>query len=132
MPQECMRVRVFLTASTVSTGSPVKGLRPPLAKVAAITAPDSAVISMEHNCGRSSSDIKGKKQNSKLKGKFVFLWQVFGTKYNETVRIGEGILKHTYLKVKIQGLVQFVVLREAFVFPHEIGEGEVTVGTFLL
>ena len=50
MPQECISDSVFLTASELTAFSPVVGQIPPLAKVAAITAPDSAVTSMAHSC----------------------------------------------------------------------------------
>lgn len=49
MPQECMRLRVFRTASVLSTRSPVVGQMPPLASVAAMALPDSQVTSMEHS-----------------------------------------------------------------------------------
>lgn len=49
MPQECIRLRVFLTASALRTSSPVMGQIPPLAKVAAITLPDSQVTSREQS-----------------------------------------------------------------------------------
>lgn len=49
MPQECMRLSVFLTASGLSTRSPVIGQRPPLARVAAMTLALSHVTSMEHS-----------------------------------------------------------------------------------
>lgn len=49
MPQECMRLRVFRTASGLSTRSPVIGQKPPLARVAAMTLALSHVTSMEHN-----------------------------------------------------------------------------------
>lgn len=49
MPQECMRQRVFLTASPLNTCSPVIGQIPPLARVAAMTLPDSQLASMEHS-----------------------------------------------------------------------------------
>jgi len=51
MPQECMRLRVLRTASALSTLSPVMGQIPPLARVAAMTLPDSQVTSTEHSCG---------------------------------------------------------------------------------
>ena len=50
MPQEYMSESVFLTASPARTRSPVMGQMPPLARVAAITAPLSAVHSTEHIC----------------------------------------------------------------------------------
>ena len=50
MPQECMSDRVFWTATGDRTLSPVVGQIPPLARVAAITAPDSAVTSIEQSC----------------------------------------------------------------------------------
>ena len=50
MPQECMRDKVFWTATGDRTLSPVVGHIPPLASVAAITAPDSAVTSTEQSC----------------------------------------------------------------------------------
>ena len=49
MPQECMRDNVSRTDGALITLSPVIGQIPPLARVAAITAPESAVISTEHN-----------------------------------------------------------------------------------
>lgn len=49
MPQECIRLRVFLTASGLSTRSPVIGQVPPFAKVAAMTLALSLVTSMEHS-----------------------------------------------------------------------------------
>lgn len=49
MPQECIRLSVFLTASGLSTRSPVMGQRPPLARVAAMTLALSHVTSMEHS-----------------------------------------------------------------------------------
>ena len=49
MPQECIRESVFCTATADRTLSPVVGQIPPLASVAAITDPLSAVTSMEHN-----------------------------------------------------------------------------------
>lgn len=49
MPQECMRLRVFRTASGPSTRSPVIGQKPPLARVAAMTLALSQVTSMEHS-----------------------------------------------------------------------------------
>lgn len=49
MPQECMRLSVFLTASGLSTRSPVIGQKPPLARVAAMTLALSHVTSMEHS-----------------------------------------------------------------------------------
>lgn len=51
MPQECIRLRVFLTASGLSTRSPVIGQIPPLARVAAMTLALSQVTSIEHSCG---------------------------------------------------------------------------------
>lgn len=51
MPQECMRLRVLRTASALSTLSPVMGQIPPLARVAAMTLPDSQVTSTEHSYG---------------------------------------------------------------------------------
>lgn len=51
MPQECMRLRVLRTASALSTHSPVMGQIPPLARVAAMTLPDSQVTSTEHSYG---------------------------------------------------------------------------------
>lgn len=56
MPQECMRLRVLRTASALSTLSPVMGQIPPLARVAAMTLPDSQVTSTEHSYG----DERGK------------------------------------------------------------------------
>ena len=50
MPQECINDKVFWTATEDKTLSPVVGQIPPFAKVAAITAPESAVTSIEHNC----------------------------------------------------------------------------------
>lgn len=49
MPQECIRLSVFRTASGLSTRSPVIGQKPPLARVAAITLALSQVTSMEHS-----------------------------------------------------------------------------------
>lgn len=49
MPQECIRLRVFRTASGLSTRSPVIGQKPPLARVAAMTLALSQVTSMEHS-----------------------------------------------------------------------------------
>lgn len=49
MPQECIRLSVFLTASGLSTRSPVIGQKPPLARVAAMTLALSHVTSMEHS-----------------------------------------------------------------------------------
>ena len=49
MPQLCMRLSVFLTASPERTTSPVSGQMPPLASVAAMTDADSAVTSIEHS-----------------------------------------------------------------------------------
>jgi len=49
MPQECMRLRVFRTASGLNTRSPVIGQKPPLASVAAMTLALSQVTSMEHS-----------------------------------------------------------------------------------
>lgn len=49
MPQECIKLSVFRTASGLSTLSPVIGQKPPLASVAAITLADSQVTSMEHS-----------------------------------------------------------------------------------
>ena len=49
IPQEYMRLSVFLTASALSTSSPVIGQIPPLANVAAMTLPDSHVTSIEHS-----------------------------------------------------------------------------------
>lgn len=49
MPQECIRLSVFLTASGLSTRSPVIGQMPPLARVAAMTLALSQVTSMEHS-----------------------------------------------------------------------------------
>lgn len=57
MPQECMRLRVFRTASALSTLSPVMGQMPPLARVAAMTLPDSQVTSTEHSYGNER--VKG-------------------------------------------------------------------------
>lgn len=51
MPQECMRLRVLRTASALRTLSPVMGQMPPLARVAAMTLPDSQVTSTEHSYG---------------------------------------------------------------------------------
>lgn len=52
MPQECIKLRVFRTASGLRTLSPVMGQKPPLARVAAITLADSQVTSMEHSLGK--------------------------------------------------------------------------------
>lgn len=49
MPQECIRLKVFLTASGLSTRSPEIGQMPPLASVAAMTLALSQVTSMEHS-----------------------------------------------------------------------------------
>lgn len=49
MPQECIRLRVFLTASGLSTRSPEIGQMPPFARVAAMTLALSQVTSMEHS-----------------------------------------------------------------------------------
>lgn len=49
MPQECIKLSVFRTASGLRTLSPVIGQKPPLANVAAITLADSQVTSMEHS-----------------------------------------------------------------------------------
>ena len=49
MPHECIRLSVFLTASGLSTRSPVIGQMPPLARVAAMTLALSQVTSMEHS-----------------------------------------------------------------------------------
>ncbi len=49
MPQECIRLNVFLTASGLSTRSPVIGQMPPLARLAAMTLALSQVTSMEHS-----------------------------------------------------------------------------------
>lgn len=49
MPQECIRLNVFLTASGLRTRSPVIGQKPPLARVAAMTLALSHVTSMEHS-----------------------------------------------------------------------------------
>lgn len=49
MPQEYIRLKVFLTASGLSTRSPVIGQKPPLASVAAMTLALSHVTSMEHS-----------------------------------------------------------------------------------
>lgn len=49
MPQECMRLRVLRTASALRTLSPVMGQIPPLARVAAMTLPDSQVTATEHS-----------------------------------------------------------------------------------
>lgn len=38
----------------------------------------------------------------------------------------------TDLKIKVKGLVEAGALREALVFPHEVGQSEVAVGAFLL
>lgn len=51
MPQECIRLRVFRTASGLSTRSPVIGHMPPLARVAAMTLALSQFTSMEHSWG---------------------------------------------------------------------------------
>ena len=50
MPQECMSVNVSLTDCEVQTLSPVIGQNPPLASVAANTAPESLVTSTEQSC----------------------------------------------------------------------------------
>lgn len=49
MPQECIRLRVFRTASGLRTRSPVIGQKPPLAKVAAMTLALSQVTSIEQS-----------------------------------------------------------------------------------
>ncbi len=49
MPHECMRLKVFRTASALRTRSPVIGQIPPLARVAAMILPDSQVTSMEQS-----------------------------------------------------------------------------------
>lgn len=59
MPQECMRLRVLRTASALSTLSPVMGQMPPLARVAAMTLPDSQVTSTEHSYGERSKGSVG-------------------------------------------------------------------------
>lgn len=57
MPQECIRLNVFLTASGVSTRSPVIGQMPPLARVAAMTLALSQVTSMEQSWGVTQRTI---------------------------------------------------------------------------
>lgn len=57
MPQECIRLNVFLTASGLSTRSPVIGQKPPLARVAAMTLALSHVTSMEHSW-RATQNIR--------------------------------------------------------------------------
>lgn len=57
IPQECMRLSVFRTASELRTRSPVIGQIPPLARVAAIMLPDSQVTSMEQSCHRKSLSV---------------------------------------------------------------------------
>ena len=52
MPQECIRLKVFRTASGLRTRSPVIGQKPPLARVAAMTLALSQVTSMEHSWWR--------------------------------------------------------------------------------
>lgn len=59
MPQECMRLRVLRTASALSTLSPVMGQIPPLARVAAMTLPDSQVTSTEHSYG-DTAEVRGR------------------------------------------------------------------------
>lgn len=49
MPQECIKLKVFRTASGLRTLSPVIGQKPPLARVAAITLADSQVTSIEQS-----------------------------------------------------------------------------------
>lgn len=49
IPQECIRLSVFLTASALRTRSPVIGQMPPLARVAAMTLPDSQLTSIEQS-----------------------------------------------------------------------------------
>lgn len=49
IPQECIRLRVFRTASGLRTRSPVIGQNPPLARVAAMTLALSQVTSMEQS-----------------------------------------------------------------------------------
>ena len=65
MPQECMRERQFLMASPFSTSSPVSGQMPPLAKVEAITAPDSQVTSIEHSYKHICTSVEGLQFNFK-------------------------------------------------------------------
>ena len=57
MPQECISDSVFCTAWESSTLSPVVGQIPPLARVAAITAPDCAVTSIEQSYKRKQVNI---------------------------------------------------------------------------
>lgn len=58
MPQECIRLSVFLTASGLSTRSPVIGQIPPLARVAAMTLALSHVTSMEQSWrGRDNNSV---------------------------------------------------------------------------
>lgn len=59
MPQECIRLRVLRTASALSTLSPVMGQIPPLARVAAMTLPDSQVTSTEHSYG-DTAEVRGR------------------------------------------------------------------------
>ena len=49
MPHDCISNSVLRTDVGLSKSSPVTGQHPPLASVAAITAPVSTVISIEHN-----------------------------------------------------------------------------------
>lgn len=57
MPQECIKLSVFRTASGLSTLSPVIGQKPPFARVAAITLADSQVTSMEHSYNEKQVDF---------------------------------------------------------------------------
>lgn len=60
MPHECMRLKVFRTASALRTRSPVIGHIPPLAKVAAMILPDSQVTSMEQSWEQERDNLPQK------------------------------------------------------------------------
>ena len=56
MPQVSIKDMVSLIEEDENILSPVIGHIPPLARVAAITAPDSHVISREHSCQKKNNN----------------------------------------------------------------------------
>jgi hypothetical protein len=65
---------VLRTASALSTLSPVMGQIPPLARVAAITLPDSQVTSTEHSYGNKEEvKVQCRHERSALGYRAMFL-----------------------------------------------------------